>query len=1055
MDTDSMNIDQQLADICENRITVDPVTTRISHIANTPHLSQKQQFILLSTISNYHWADLPSIENPHKMIKGGSSRFVSHFMSWQGTEENRKYLPGSPRNRIMYFIIEDYSSSLYNLVKHLVNKDNGAIEEHPEIHQIDHENQDLQDAQLPPRKKKRISPRTVAVAPSAISKAAGVDLNELLNSAQQNRTLYTKFKEQLITEGVIKWRSHEERKDIAVLSDINTLTGNIVPNSFVHVTSVKDFSGEQIITCTCSIYKMIQRAAHQENPIFPQEEILPDASFTCIHCRYFKEKLLNAYNEASNVQCTNLPKPIEMVRDSLHIIGKEVFLLGDILPNGTTKFSVKGEENYSIVNFTFNHGRCSVKCTNGLCQVQMNSKKKIPKHGELSDKTDNLCTHLQSLKSNLVHVKELFPEYFSTEYDIDEAAGPMPEDVNTDDINITSKSGNFNIETGLWDYPSFSDHKPMEMNDIQLVKSTKMRNAATVNDDQMFSLKPSCHASDGNLKRCPCGEVYAEEQLAGVATLYTRIGAIQCTYYNIICNSGSCKLEFHEAAAENGIFFSTKVTAAGDEIGWDFVSSVMRTKTSFTAFCTEMTRKYSTNSINAPHFMSPNTFVKWFFGWLAHMKIDFRKEIDPWCGHDPEYLACDGTHIGVNIKHMQLDRPVIFPDKDGEPLQSLHRRKDRNIIPEDQSRIHLRYICDKFLNKLKPHKILPQHIEDFNKQHLMQVLQNLNEPRLYNFINIFVQKGLPDGMLKWMGRLLHMLSGDAALSSVLPFAGYEIFVTAASGNFDESLLTNMKEYNYEIAQLLILSEGDNSRSIITDFIEYMLEKLDAIHSVNRKPAPHAQEIPGTYNPPSGVAYYFTPTGEQVRKMPEYQVGASGKMNYDDIPVVHDPCTKNYPGVSTAGFGYMFLWFCPIHGHCYGFHLIAGGEGRRDPFSSLFKYKKTMPKELFYDFACQLSEYALNREPELFKNTRFWHDLFHALGHLCGWNFKSGRVVGLDSINTEICEQVNSFLQCIKYTGSHLSQEHFVFFVQFFLYILNKNKTKSFQQQATIAFACQL
>ena len=71
--------------------------------------------------------------------------------------------------------------------------------------------------------------------------------------------------------------------------------------------------------------------------------------------------------------------------------------------------------------------------------------------------------------------------------------------------------------------------------------------------------------------------------------------------------------------------------------------------------------------------MSANTFVKWFFGWLAHMKIDFRKEIDPWCGHDPEYLACDGTHIGVNIRHMHLDRPVIFPDKDGEPLQALHR----------------------------------------------------------------------------------------------------------------------------------------------------------------------------------------------------------------------------------------------------------------------------------------------------------------------------------------------------------------------------------------------
>ena len=220
------------------------------------------------------------------------------------------------------------------------------------------------------------------------------------------------------------------------------------------------------------------------------------------------------------------------------------------------------------------------------------------------------------------------------------------------------------------------------------------------------------------------------------------------------------------------------------------------------------------------------------------MKIDFRMEIDPWCGHDPQYLACDGTYIGINIKHMHLDRPVIFPDKDCEPLQALQRRKDRNIIPDDETRIHLHYICDKFFQKLKPNKMLPDHVEEFNKQQMLQVLQNLNEPRMYNFINLFVEKGVPDPMLKWMGRLLHMLSGDAALSSVLPFTGYEHFVTALTGNYDDHLLTKLKEYNYEVAQLLVLSEGDNSRTIVTDFLEYMVHKLDAIHSVNR-PAPPA------------------------------------------------------------------------------------------------------------------------------------------------------------------------------------------------------------------------
>ena len=86
---------------------------------------------------------------------------------------------------------------------------------------------------------------------------------------------------------------------------------------------------------------------------------------------------------------------------------------------------------------------------------------------------------------------------------------------------------------------------------------------------------------------------------------------------------------------------------------------------------------------------------------------------------------------------MHLDRPVIFPDKDGEPLQALHRRKDRNIIPEDETRIHLHYICDKFFQKLKPNKILTQHVEELKKQQMLQVPENLNEPRMYNFIKIF------------------------------------------------------------------------------------------------------------------------------------------------------------------------------------------------------------------------------------------------------------------------------------------------------------------------------
>ena len=112
----------------------------------------------------------------------------------------------------------------------------------------------------------------------------------------------------------------------------------------------------------------------------------------------------------------------------------------------------------------------------------------------------------------------------------------------------------------------------------------------------------------------------------------------------------------------------------------------------------------------------------------------------------------------------------------------------------------------------------------------------------------------------------------------------------------------------------------------------------------------------------------------------------------------------------------------------------------------------MPQELFYDNACHLLEYCLNRKPALFQDTRFWHDLFHVIAHLCGINFKSMRVEGFGGINTEICEQVNSHLQAIKYTGTHLSQEHFIFFLQFLLYLLNNDKTERQHELAKLAVA---
>ena len=137
------------------------------------------------------------------------------------------------------------------------------------------------------------------------------------------------------------------------------------------------------------------------------------------------------------------------------------------------------------------------------------------------------------------------------------------------------------------------------------------------------------------------------------------------------------------------------------------------------------------------------------------------------------------------------------------------------------------------------------------------------------------------------------------------------------------------------------------------------------------PTPPVARILQSYNPSTGTAYYFTESGDQLHQMPKYHVSEGDKEKnalLDDRPDVDQPCNKYFSKVSRGGFGYMFLWFCPIHGHCYGFHMIAGAEGRKDPFCSLFKYCETMPDHVHFDFACQLSEHCLSREPQLFKHT---------------------------------------------------------------------------------------
>ena len=122
-----------------------------------------------------------------------------------------------------------------------------------------------------------------------------------------------------------------------------------------------------------------------------------------------------------------------------------------------------------------------------------------------------------------------------------------------------------------------------------------------------------------------------------------------------------------------------------------------------------------------------------------------------------------------------------------------------------------------------------------------------------------------------MAKLLHMLSGDAPVESVVPFTSHENIITAClqiqTNNYNAHLFDEMKKHCVEIAKLLHYIWNNGTTQIVTKFIQHLIEIVNEVH-MNDLPPVEPQPIPGSYYPPNGIAYYFSPTGEQLRRLPK-------------------------------------------------------------------------------------------------------------------------------------------------------------------------------------------
>ena len=504
--------------------------------------------------------------------------------------------------------------------------------------------------------------------------------------------------------------------------------------------------------------------------------------------------------------------------------------------------------------------------------------------------------------------------------------------------------------------------------------------------------------------------------------------------FKLVCGTADCQPIIYNGE-DDCIHFWTLHTAMASEVGYEFLNNLVCNRGNFLMFCEMMNRHYKCIDDNMPSFSSVSTFESWFFSWAALLGIDFRSSADPFCGSEPECLACDGTHFGITTKMLDI-RPIDAPETE-ETRDPTHLRYDRIFMPFHRKPNKENIVCArKKLLELCVYYISMEG-ERLNREDEETVLDCLLED-VYctNYISPFLQDAFPIDLRHAAAQFLSLLLRDAPVSSVIPYREAERLlrdmhqILVDDTNF---VYESLDDISPEIVTLLRHSRLTDFFATVCNFISYLCMFLLDLHS-NDVPSEPAVPIPNTYNPESGTCYYFTKHGQQVRVLPKYSKNVSKSFT--------EQCKKDFPKPSKHNWTYLFLWFCAKHHHCYGFHIIAGAEGRKDAFASAYKYMQSAPPIVYYDFSCSLSEYALNRQPDFFRNTRFFLDEFHSFGHTCGDNHKAKRIKGIPHPNTSICEQFNSYLKGFVYTSNKLTQSHFTFLLQLFIHIWNERKTES-------------
>lgn len=219
---------------------------------------------------------------------------------------------------------------------------------------------------------------------------------------------------------------------------------------------------------------------------------------------------------------------------------------------------------------------------------------------------------------------------------------------------------------------------------------------------------------------------------------------------------------FYWTGHQQRLYRSSKVTAIGYEVAWDFVDLVSRSGMTFSGFVGHKTAEYQNAEPSSDAFLAESSFVKAWFGWASQQHIDFRQG-SSWCGYQPTILACDGTQLGIRAGQLSI-KPIYAPSSSGPPIRPpMDSRLDRcflrsvecgNAQTARQFRLLLKEVSQQVLTQKAPSS--------------QQLLSNVLPGDCLGLYNNMFDSLFPLSFIHSVANCFLTLSFEASLTAFLP-----------------------------------------------------------------------------------------------------------------------------------------------------------------------------------------------------------------------------------------------------------------------------------------------